>query len=170
MEKRPPASPAGHLASIITMDMRRSLLLLLAALGAGCAQPPQRMESPSAGGSTRVRGPLLDPGCLLPDPAAIDASRAGALELQLQVSEAGVPLAVRVLESSGRPSTDAAFERAALACRFRPAVSRNAPVGAPVPIGAPYTLKYAWPAGRSFAGPARCFPPDYPESARRLQY
>lgn len=148
--------------------MLRFLVLSLAGLVAvGCAQPPR--PAPAAPASVPViREASLQPGCLLPSPDVIDAAAAGSVELLVDVSPTGLPVNATVVRSTGRADRDRAFQQAAMACPFNPASSYTPASGERKSIAGQYTLAYAWPARHEFVGTSRCFPPAYPEAARRF--
>lgn len=149
--------------------MFRFLVLPLAGLVvAGCAQPP--MRAPAVPPSVPViREASLQPGCLLPSPDVIDAAAAGSVELLVEVSPTGAPVKATVVRSTGQAERDRAFQQAATACNFNPASSYTPATGERKTIDGKYTLAFAWTARQQFIGTSRCFPPDYPEAARRVE-
>ena len=105
--------------------------------------------------------PKLEPGCLLPAAETIDSSEEGNVRMNVQVSEEGRPMVVKISKTSGRESRDYAFTKAVQACRFNPAKAGQKN------IAGWYDLEYSWKVGQKFEGVSRCFPLAYPRAALR---
>ena len=77
-----------------------------------------------------------------PPPYPADAARIGAegtVQLMISVSAQGVPMGVRIVQSSGNQSLDAAARRAVQLWRFRPAIE----AGRPVPFDYVLNIRFA---------------------------
>lgn len=83
--------------------------------------------------------------------------------MNVQVSEEGEPIAVKITKPSGRGDRDKAFMKAVQACRFNPAKAGQKN------ISEQYELIFSWTAGQKFVGASRCFPPEYPRLALRRE-
>lgn len=106
--------------------------------------------------------PRLLPGCALPAPKLIAAAAPVDVKLKVAVAPSGSVLRADVVKGSGDSALDAAFLKAALACRFAAIGSGRVDAGSELEA----VMRFRLDAGVLPIGIHGCFPVDYPPRAQ----
>lgn len=127
---------------------RRVLVTLLAPVLASACLGGSRMSSGASSESVAIAPQLINADEIaelieLEYPAELRAAGVGGtVRLRLFVGVDGLPIEIRLLDSSGRGELDAAAERVARALRFSPATNHN---GDPVRVWASFPITFRTP-------------------------
>ncbi len=110
-------------------NMKNFLVVVLAALTVGCANPPPRAEQ-SAGIDLGADSAAASRTCTKPPypPASLAAGKQGSTVVSFTVGPDGNIFEAQVAKSSGHPELDAEVVKAVLRCRAQPKLVEGKPV------------------------------------------
>jgi TonB family protein len=112
---------------------------------------------------------MLQPGCLLPEPALLARGQTRQTVVLVKVDAAGGVTEAKVFGGTGVAEVDEALAQAVTRCRFTPAYDWDYATRTRTDVASGRELTLQWSAQPAAGGPHRCAMPDYPNAARRTE-